>query len=232
MQVVSCQNLVLGYGHHRIVGPINFELERGSYLSIVGPNGSGKSSFLKVLVGLAKPLEGSLKIHSDSAQTSCAYLPQRARIQDDFPVTVQEVVAMGFAAHHRFWLRLGTEQRHRLHHALTQVGLEDAAKTSFKTLSGGQQQRVLLARALCMNSDMLVLDEPTTGLDPEAAASLYALLHSLHEQKTTIVMVSHDVAPAVEHATHVLVMGATPTYMQAETYRVMMAGGGKTCNGQ
>ena len=199
--LLACRDAGLGYEGKAIWEHLDFQVRRGDYICIVGENGSGKSTLLKSLLGLLPPLSGRIERGGALRSGAIGYLPQQTRAQKDFPATVTEVVRSGFlgAGGHR--LLYTPEQKAR---ALMNMGKDRC----YRELSGGQQQRVLLARALCAAGELLILDEPVTGLDPAAAQDLYRTLAYLNKTEgIAIVMVTHDMENALRYADFILHAG-------------------------
>ena len=215
MAMIECSHLTMGYGSQIAVEDLSFSVEEGDYLCIVGPNGSGKSTLLKGLLGLAQPKSGSISYHGVSPR-EIGYLPQQTPVQRDFPASVWEVVLSGCIGSGGWKPFYTAAQKDRAAEMLRRIGAESLCRRSFRALSGGQRQRVLLARALCASRSLLMLDEPVSGLDPEASAEMYAALRRLNrEDRLTIVMVSHDVAAAVREAGRILHLGRRPLFLGA-----------------
>lgn len=201
MAQLRCENISVGYEDGIVVSDVSFELNRGDYVCIVGENGAGKSSLLKGILGLARIQSGRIEYGDGISRADVGYLPQQKDYQKNFPATVKEVVMSGFL--NKMGLRpyYNKAEKAKAMEILKDFGMADYVKASFGSLSGGQKQRVLLARALCATDKLLLLDEPTTGLDPVATEELYELLKRLNrEKKTTILMVSHDLNKAVSDA--------------------------------
>lgn len=201
MAQLRCENISVGYEDGIVVSDVSFELNRGDYVCIVGENGAGKSSLLKGILGLAKIQGGKLEYGDGISRADVGYLPQQKDYQKNFPATVKEVVMSGFL--NKMGLRpyYNRAEKAKAMEILSDFGMADYVRASFGSLSGGQKQRVLLARAMCATDKLLLLDEPTTGLDPVATEELYELLKRLNrEKKTTILMVSHDLNKAVSDA--------------------------------
>ena len=201
MAQLRCENISVGYEDGIVVSDVSFELNRGDYVCIVGENGAGKSSLLKGILGLAKIQGGKLEYGDGMSTADVGYLPQQKDYQKNFPATVKEVVMSGFL--NKMGLRpyYNRAEKAKAMEILSDFGMADYVRASFGSLSGGQKQRVLLARAMCATDKLLLLDEPTTGLDPVATEELYELLKRLNrEKKTTILMVSHDLNKAVSDA--------------------------------
>lgn len=228
--LISCSHVDLGYDGHIIVKDLNMKIEQGVYISVIGQNGSGKSTFIKTLLGLVRPVSG--KISRNLSGKGIGYLPQQTEMQKNFPATAMEVVLSGFLSrkkHRPFYSR---EERFTAMDQLKKLGILDLSKTCYRELSGGQQQRVLLARALCATDQLLVLDEPVTGLDPGAAKELYVLLKELNKKEgIAILMVSHDLSNALKDADRILhirhedyFFGSVSEYFQSDHYREMNGG--------
>ena len=201
MAQLRCENISVGYEDGIVVSDVSFELNRGDYVCIVGENGAGKSSLLKGILGLAKIQGGKIEYGDGMSRADVGYLPQQKDYQKNFPATVKEVVMSGFL--NKMGLRpyYNRAEKAKAMEILSDFGMADYVRASFGSLSGGQKQRVLLARAMCATDKLLLLDEPTTGLDPVATEELYELLKRLNrEKKTTILMVSHDLNKAVSDA--------------------------------
>ena len=205
---IDCRNVSLGYEGRAIWEGLTFQVCSGDYLCIVGDNGSGKSTLLKSLLGLLHPMAGEIVRHESLRRGAVGYLPQQTRAQRDFPATVYEVVLSGFlnARGLRFFHTPAEKSKALMN--LGKLGVLELKDRCYRELSGGQQQRVLLARALCAAGELLVLDEPVTGLDPGAAQDLYRTLSYLHDTEgVTIVMVTHDMPSALRYATKILHAG-------------------------
>ena len=206
--LIDCHDVSLGYEGHAISEHLNFQVHGGEYLCIVGENGSGKSTLLKCLLGLIKPMAGEVVLDKSLSRGAIGYLPQQTKAQKDFPATVSEVVLSGFlnSRSHRFFYS-GAEKSQALMH-MGKLGILELKDKCYRELSGGQQQRVLLCRALCAAGELLILDEPVTGLDPTAAQDLYRTLHYLNKTEgIAIVMVTHDLQNALRYGTTILHAG-------------------------
>jgi len=213
------RNLTLGYGGQIVVSNLNFTVEKGDYLCIVGENGSGKSTLLKTLLHLTKPLQGELLTGDGLGPKEVGYLPQQKVSQQDFPATVREIVISG--CQNRCGLRpfYNKAEKKLAADAMERMLITPLAEQSYRQLSGGQQQRVLLARALCATRQMLILDEPATGLDPEVTTELYKLIKELNAKDgISIIMVSHDLKATLQHATHILHIGPKIFFGTKEAY--------------
>ncbi len=205
MILLTCNNLTVGHEGRGIASGISFHVDSGDYMCVVGENGSGKSTLIKTLAGLLPPLSGEIILNESVKKYGIGYLPQQNAIQRTFPASVMEVTLSGFQN------RLGWNPFYRkcfkmkAMENLELLGMADFAKRCYGELSGGQQQRVLLARALCSAKDLLVMDEPVTGLDPASAKEMYSLVSRLNrELHMTVIMISHDIESVRTYATHIL----------------------------
>ncbi len=224
--LITCSHLDFGYENHDAVIDLNMEVCPGDYLCIVGENGSGKSTLIKGLLGLLKPTGGSLKIDEDLRRTGIGYLPQQTAAQRDFPASVREVVLSGCLSRRGSRPFYSREEKQLAAENMRRLGIEDLGRRCYRELSGGQQQRVLIARALCATRQMLILDEPVTGLDPSAIQDFYHLVRQLNrEEHVTILMVTHDVGNVLQEAGKVLHLKQRVLfYGTAEDYRASEAG--------
>lgn len=226
MALIKCEGLALGYEDGVAVRGVDLTVERGDYLFIIGENGSGKSTLVKGLLGLIPPAAGRIEYGDGLHRGGIGYLPQKTEIQRDFPASVREVVLSGCVSggFHPFYTR---EDKERAHGAMMRLGIHGIEKKSYRELSGGQQQRVLLARALTATKTLLLLDEPASGLDPEATAELYETVGELHRHDgVTIIMVSHDMHALAAEAEHVLRMKTTPVFYGTREEYLAAAGRG------
>ncbi len=213
MQVAAAlQGVSFGYRPgQRVLEHVDLELGEGEFVAVAGPNGGGKTTLIRILLGLERPTEGTALLYGEpahrfSGRRALGYLAQRSEVGGDAPATVREVVSAGRLAPGRLVGRLRREDRELVAEAIGRVGLESVADAPLRTLSGGMQQRAFIAKALAGQPSLLVLDEPTTGVDAESQESLADLLSDLHgELGVTIVYVSHEFG-AVEHHVERLVL--------------------------
>ena len=208
MSYITCRDLAVGYDGRSVASGLNFSIDKGDYLCIVGENGAGKSTLVKTLLGLLKPVSGEIKFGDDLTSRDIGYLPQQTQAQRDFPATVREVVLSGCLNGSKgpFYSRA---DRSLANKNMEKLSITNIANRSYRELSGGQQQRVLLARALCAAKELLLLDEPVTGLDPVVTAEFYRLIKKLNRDSgIAVIMVSHDIECAVENANKILHLGS------------------------
>lgn len=219
MALLTCRDLSLGYEGKAILQHVTFEVNAGDYLCIVGENGSGKTTLMKTILGLRKPLSGTVATGDGLRQSEIGYLPQQTLVQRDFPASVKEIVLSGCQGRQGMRPFYSRADRELAKENIRRMGLEALANRCYRELSGGQQQRVLLARALCATRKLLLLDEPVAGLDPKVTAEMYAIIRSLNRQEgITVIMISHDLGAALAHATHILHIGSTVYYGTRQDY--------------
>lgn len=190
--LIEFKNVTLGYGKKIILSNLNFSIDKGDFLGLVGPNGAGKTTVLRSIIGTLKPMSGEIKFHkSKSSRTTFGYVPQRDLIDPIMPFTVEDIVMMGRYSHLGI-IKFPTSKDYLLlTECLQQVDIEDLRYQSFKDLSGGQKQRTLIARALISEPEILVLDEPTSGMDLSSRQSILSLIKKLHTAGYTVILVSH-----------------------------------------
>lgn len=201
--MIRCDKLTLAYDGQTVVSELSMEIAAGDYLCIVGENGSGKTTLMKAILGILKPASGTI-LYEDIRQNEIGYLPQQSEIQRDLSATVREIVLSGTLGRSRS-LFYTKAQKKICQKNLELLSMDSLADCCYRELSGGQQQRALLARALCATTQLIVLDEPVTGLDPLATEELYRTIERLNrEEHITIIMVSHDISAAMRYANRIL----------------------------
>jgi ABC-type Mn2+/Zn2+ transport system ATPase subunit len=208
--VVSFDRVGVRLGERRVLEEISFSVHRGDFIGLIGPNGAGKTTLLRALLGLVPVSEGRVEVfglppgHQRPEARRIGYVPQRTAVPPSFPATVGDVVMMGLLGPLR---TIVPRQRNwaEVARSLALVGLSDRADRPVGRLSGGEQRRVLLAQALCAGTQLLVLDEPTIGLDLPAEHEFYELLRRLqHELGLTVLVVSHDLVALAGQASELL----------------------------
>jgi zinc transport system ATP-binding protein len=209
-EFIRAEGLSLGYEGRVVLKDLSFSLNRGDYLCIIGENGSGKSTLVRGILGLLKPVQGSLALGLEAREIG--YLSQEAMAKDDFPAGVLEIVLSGFLGGMGLRPFYSPGEKREAEEKLRQMGVWDLKNRCYRELSGGQRRRVLLARALCGVKKLLVLDEPASGLDPLVREDLYALLQKINREGMGIVMVTHDTEAARKYANHILTLRREDVY--------------------
>ena len=215
---LECKDLAVGYDGKPVISGLNFHVCAVDYLCIVGENGSGKSTLMKTILGLQRQVSGRIDTGEDFKRSEIGYLPQQSIVQKDFPASVKEIVLSGCLSRlgARPWYSV--KEKRICADSMEKMNITHLAGRCYRELSGGQQQRVLLARALCATRKMLLLDEPVSGLDPHVTAEMYSLVKKLNQEGLTVIMISHDIAAAVQNASHILHIGNTVFYGTTEEY--------------
>jgi zinc transport system ATP-binding protein len=204
---VELEAVDLRHGDVSVLEDVNLTIAPGDFLGLIGPNGSGKTTLLRIVLGLLTPTRGSVRLFGKPPSSfrewgRVGYVPQRTTMDPALPITVTEVVGTGLGASLGWFRPLSRAGRARVREVLQQVGMDRHAATRVGALSTGQQQRVLIARALVSEPELLVLDEPTGGIDPDAQQGLYALLRHLNRERgVTLILVSHDIAVVAKEVT-------------------------------
>jgi len=190
--LLALGDVSFGYDGRPILQHLTFTIERGEFLALLGPNGAGKTTLLRGLLGLIPVLAGELRRGLDRRAPPPGYVPQRDTLDPIFPLSALEVVLMGTYARLPPLRPVGRRERRRAAECLAQVGLAALAPHPFWSLSGGQKQRVLIARALAAEPELLLLDEPTAGVDPGASAAIMETITRLNRERgLTVVLVTH-----------------------------------------
>lgn len=208
MALLTCKELCIGYDGREILHGLNFTVQQGDYLCILGENGSGKSTLMKTLLGLIPSLSGEIIFGDGLQKGQIGYLPQQTDVQRDFPASVKEIVLSGCASSLGLRPFYSKAQKQLTRENIEKMGLTELKNRCYRELSGGQQQRVLLSRALCATKKALLLDEPVSGLDPNATAHMYELVQKLNKNDgITVIMISHDIQAALNYADKILHIG-------------------------
>ena len=203
--LLSLRQLAVGYNKKRVIADVNLEIHPGDFLALIGPNGSGKSTFLKTVTGLIPPISGQITHPKSSiSPPTIGYIPQAEKLDPVFPVSVVEIVVMGACAQLGPGRRISRQQYDTARALLEKVNLGPMAQQRFEQLSGGQKQRALFARALMTDPALLVLDEPTSGVDPEAERDFLELLTEVNRQGVAVLMASHNLNLVQEFARSIL----------------------------
>lgn len=212
-RVVSVRDLVVGYDRRPVLQGVSLDIHAGEVVAVLGPNGSGKSTLVRGILGLVPRLAGTVEIFGApldqlTERYRLGYVPQRQTVSPGVPATVREVVATGRLNRVRPWQRYGARDRDAISAAIDTVGLTGRGEDPLHVLSGGQQRRALLARALAGEPDLLVLDEPTAGVDAASQEAFTSTLASLAAQGKTSLIVAHELGALAPILTRVIVLRA------------------------
>jgi len=206
--LIEINHLSFRYGNNQVLNDVYMKVEEGEFFGLVGPNGSGKSTLLKIILGLLQPTSGEVKLFGAPIGrfrdwSKIGYVSQKANsFNRGFPATVEEVVETGLYGRIGLFNRVRKVDRDKVKEALRLVGLEEFAKRNISKLSGGQQQRVFIARAIVSLPRLLILDEPTVGVDTESVHQFYQLMSKLNQELgMTLILVSHDIGMVTEKVT-------------------------------
>jgi zinc transport system ATP-binding protein len=208
---IKVENVSFAYGNELILEDINFEVLRGDYLGIIGPNGGGKTTLLKIMLGLLKPTTGRVKVFGQDVyrlkgeRPHIGYVPQRSsQLDTNFPATVWEIVSSGRTARAGLFNALDKKDHEAIERALQITGMDKYRDTLINSLSGGERQRAFIARALAGEPQIIMLDEPTVGVDISSQEQFYTFLADLnHKYGLTVILVSHDI-DVVNNEVHTL----------------------------
>jgi ABC-type Mn2+/Zn2+ transport system ATPase subunit len=206
--ILSASELSVRYESGWAIENLNFELKTGERLAVVGPNGAGKSTLFKVIAGVLSPTEGEVHVygHEPSGHICIAYVPQRSQVDWNFPVSVMDVVMMGRIGKLGLFRNPGARDRELVIGALELVGLASLAKRQINQLSGGQQQRMFIARALAQEAELMLMDEPLSGLDAGSHEDIFHILDELQAREVTVLVAMHDLKVAAERFDRVMLL--------------------------
>ena len=215
-KIIEIDNVSFSYGKQKALSDISFDVEDHQFTAVIGPNGGGKSTLVKLMLGLLEPESGSIKVLGEDPETArefVGYVPQYIDVNLDFPITVLDVVMMGNRKEHLkgslslfqrlFPVKYSDIEIKCAYSTLEKVGMQEYLDRKIGDLSGGQRQRVMIARALCSHPKLLILDEPTSNIDPKGQKDIFDLLKELNKDLTLFV-VSHDLAVVSEYAEKII----------------------------
>ncbi len=215
-EVLKVKNLSVQYGEIPVLSDISFEVMKGDYIGLAGPNGAGKTTLVKAVLGLIKKSDGEISIYGNPIEKfknweKIGYLPQKnASFNRLFPATVKEVIKMGLLSDKKRPKKSAKEDGEKVNEILETLKITDLKNKMISKLSGGQTQRVFLARAFVGNPELLILDEPSTALDPEIRKDFFDFVQNLNEtKKTTIILITHDTGHIGHHANKILYIDKT-----------------------
>lgn len=217
--IISLKNINFKYNDVKVIEDVDLEIHRGDFLGIIGSNGSGKTTLLKIMLGLLKNQEGEVLLFNEPIKKfkewwKIGYVPQKVTQFDiRFPITVEEVVSLGRIGTVGLGRPLSHHDDIHIHHSLAIVGMSNFKDRHLSELSGGEQQRVFIAKALASDPELLILDEPTVGIDMESQEKFYELLSELNKvHGITIVMVSHDIDVVVNEVSNIVCINKKIVY--------------------
>jgi ABC-type Mn2+/Zn2+ transport system ATPase subunit len=204
--LLTLDNLTIGYESHTVLSGLQITLASGRFIGLLGTNGSGKSTLIKTILGILPSLAGRVVFEPvNEREPVLGYVPQREALDANYLFSAYEVVLMGCYGRVKIGRFIPPEEKRWARECLEATGAEELADQQFAELSGGQKQRVLIARALATKPALLLLDEPTAGIDAAATLAIMELLRRLHaEQKLTILMVSHDLPSVRKYAQEII----------------------------
>lgn len=203
--IIEVKDVSFAYNKEEILKNINLQIHKGNYLGIVGPNGAGKTTLLKCILGLLKPIKGTIKLFNQDLKIfrewhRIGYVPQKVNFDPNFPSSAREVVAMGLYGKKGLFKPLKKQDWEQVDKALEQVGMQKLSLRRIGDLSGGQQQRIFIARSLVSSPEVVFLDEPTVGVDTETRNQFFALLETLNKKLAlTLVLITHDMDIILHH---------------------------------
>nr|WP_312215645.1 metal ABC transporter ATP-binding protein [Clostridioides sp.] len=213
MNIISVKNLKFAYGEEQVFSNVNFNISRGDFVSIIGSNGAGKSTLIKLLLGELSPTGGEITLLGQNIKnfdkwTKIGYISQSGlSYQRYFPASAEEVVRANLYSKIGLFRFPKKEHYQRTRDALAMVGMQEYSKSLIGSMSGGQRQKILLARALVSNPEVMILDEPTTGVDEKSSNSFYNLLAELNRDKRlTILMITHDIKSTHQFVTKTMLL--------------------------
>ena len=207
--VLACNNLSVHYDNRSALRDVSFAINRGEITALLGPNGAGKSTLLKVLAGMIPPSHGTAVFEGkelNGPETRITYVPQRSSVDWKFPISVMECTKLGLAQSRSRWKPFSRSDNAKAMEALQYVGMDHLSGAQIDALSGGQQQRMFIARALLNEGDVLLLDEPFTGVDVPTQEMLVEMLADVKSRGTAIMYATHDLAQAARTADHAILL--------------------------
>lgn len=204
---VELRNVTAGYNRSRVLQDVDLKIMPGDFVGLLGPSGSGKTTLLRVILGAVEAQQGEVRVNEKPVRgrnNRAGYVPQLETIDWNFPVTVEETVLMGRTMSNSLFPWFRRQERELAHDMMQRLGIDNLAKRHIRQLSGGQQQRVFLARALVSNPELLLLDEPTSGVDLKTRDDVMHLLHDLNHAGVTIVMTTHEINAVAVHLPRII----------------------------
>lgn len=216
--IIELQNVCFSYPKEEVIKNVSLKIHKGDYVGIIGPNGGGKSTLIKLMLGILKPSDGTVKLFGQDIKQfndwyKIGYVPQRTSVEMNFPVTVEEMVAMGRYGIRGLFHFPTQEDKQKVDQALIHVDMLEYKNHQINDLSGGQQQRVFIARALATEPEIIFLDEPTVGVDVKTQKQFYKLLRKLNRHlELTLILVSHELDVVAHESTELGYINRTLEY--------------------
>lgn len=208
--IISISGLSVSYDRKRVLSNIYLDIEGGFTYGLIGPNGAGKSTLFKAILGIVEPNAGLIKVmgqeNISNIRKKMAYVPQKDDIDWDFPATVRDVVTMGRYPHKRLLQRLSKKDHAIANGAMMQLDILDLAERQIGALSGGQQQRVFIARAICQEAEIFLMDEPFVGVDMTTEHKIVEIINEMADEGKTIIVVHHDLGTADDYFEKVILL--------------------------
>lgn len=211
MEILAVNNLSFSYGAAPVLSDVSFTVNKGDFIALAGPNGAGKTTLIRIILGLESKLLGEIKIFGDNLGNKknwsrIGYLPQRVNIFNPlFPATVEEVVSLGLLSQKKYPKKINSNDEEKIDKVLELLEILNLKKRPVNELSGGQQQRIFLARALVSNPELLIMDEPSTALDPEMRETFFKIIEKLNKDNgVTVIIITHDTTQIGEYANRLL----------------------------
>ena len=206
--VLEVSDVTVRYNGRSALDKVSFQLVRGERVAVVGPNGAGKSTLFKIITGVLHPTAGEVRVcgRKPGGHICIAYLPQRSQVDWTFPVNVADVVMMGRIGRLGLLRHPGARDWEYVHQCLEVVGMADLANRQISELSGGQQQRMFIARALAQEAELMLMDEPLTGLDVTSQEDIFRVLEELRQRGVTAMVATHDLNLAAERFDRVMLL--------------------------
>lgn len=216
--ILSCQNIGFKYDKRSILEDINLSVNDKDFLILIGPNGGGKSTLIKIILGLLTPSSGCINYPNEeifNAKSQIGYTPQNVNINMNFPIQVIDIVLMGFLKKNNFRNKINKEEENEAMKIMEELSILNLAYERFSNLSGGQRQKVLLARSLCGDSKLIILDEPTSNIDIQSKDEIFEIL-KLASKERSIIMISHDESILNEYANIIFINKNALNYCKGE----------------
>lgn len=205
-QIVKIKDASFSYGNTLALKNINFSLYQNDFIGIIGPNGGGKSTFIKLLLGILSPTSGSISYPNSeifNKLTQVGYVAQNTNKNLNYPILAKEVIEMGFLQKRLFGFRTNKDNRKKALEVMDMLNILNLADKKISSLSGGELQKVLLARAICGEAKLIILDEPTSNIDSKSQSEIYKILELINKTNT-IITISHDISITLQYASRIL----------------------------